>query len=434
MATLTEDEKAFLQKIEKQKENNRLRQQKYLSKVKDNEEFKQSKAEYQRTYREQLKTKYNELQGVVNKVQEIPQPVNIQQITASQPISRKQKIYNKKHNITQDQDTVIPAHITRKEALEPSTINEYIIKLNIIHRLLTNNTLTPKLKTELTKLLNGNESITQYIILNMPYLKTINETIQELRQKYPNNNSFKSYLVPLTVVLSHLPTLNNEYQTITKVAKNINEAVQEIRQENIIPKGDEIKIIDLNKDVILSNIEKLLNIEDRLIYGLYTLYPARREDDYRLMRLTYDENAEDMNDEYNYINISKDGLMRFIFNQYKTRSTYKQQILNVPPELQKIILSYINQKSIKENEFLFFSNDNHKDKIAQSNFSTKISNTFKKIYGVPISIRFIRKSHATHIYHLEYQNKMTSKEVKEYQRYMAHSKSESDAYRVKGYK
>ena len=435
MTTLTTDDKQFLMKMQKQKENNRLRQQKYLNKVKDNKEFKQQKAEYQRQYRKQLKDKFNELQGIIETKQVgAPQPININEITASKPISRRQKIYNKKQNIITAEIT--PKHKNREQPLEQSTINIYLEKLNIIHKHLTNTPLSSKLKQELTKLLNGNPSITNYIILNMPYLNDIEKTIQDLRQIYPNDNSFKSYLIPLTVELSHLPTLNNQYQIITKVAKNINDIVQTKRESNILPKSDEIKIIDLNKNIILSNLKKLPNIEDRLIYGLYTLFPSRREDDYRLMRLTYDKNANDLDKDFNYLQNLKDGTYKFIFNQFKTKKTYTKnggQIFKVPDDLQAIITEYVNDKQIKENEYLFYSHNNHKELIAQSNFSAKISNTFKKIYGVPISIRFIRKSHATYIYKEEFNNKMTSAQVKEYREKMAHSANESDNYRVKGY-
>lgn len=432
MTTLTNEQQLKLEKAEKAKKNNRLRQQRYRDKSKatNAEGFKTDNAEYMRAYRKKIKVEINTIQGIVNKAEEKVKPINIKEISNAPVLNKKDKRHAKKKNISTD---IIPSHSTRTKSLEQSTINEYLIKLNILHKHFTSTPLNAKLKSEISKMLNDNDFVEDYIITNMNYLQKIEDTIQSLRQKYPKDNSFKSYLNPLTVVLSHLPSLNINYQIITKVAKNINMNVQVERSDNILPKRDEIKIIDLDKKIILDNINNIINIQEKLIFSLYTLFPARREDDYRLMRITFNIKADTADDNNNYLQILKNGNMNYIFNQYKTRNKYGQQIYKVPDDIIKILNSYISQNGMKEMDYLFYSNDNKKDKVGQGNFSTKISNVFKKVYTIPISIRYLRKSHATYLNEVAYKNKWSTTDIKEYQTKMSHSDNESSLYRVVGF-
>lgn len=427
MTTLTEEQKKVLEKMEKIKLQNKLRQQRYREKNKDNEEYKKSRAEYQRNYRKQLKEKFNSIQGVVNKVEEKPKPVEIVEIMRPPIKSKREKRYDKKHNITNE---VIPAFKTRKTGLEQSTIKNYIDKSNILHKFFTNNALPVKLRDELNKLFNDNQFADKYITTNMPYLNNAEDTIQKLREKYPKDNSFKNYVSVLAVIAGHITSLNKNYQMFSKVAKNVNEGIEKKRADNTLPKADEKKIIDINKNVVMSNLEKLKNIADKFIYSLYTLFPSRREEDYRLMKLTYYNRADELDTDYNYLQVMKDNTMNFIFNEYKTKKKFKQQIFDVPTEIVNIANSYINQMNIKENELLFFSNNDHKDLISQSNFSTRISTVFKKVHDIPVSVQFIRKSHSTYLFDISHKERWSANKIKDYTDKMAHSESESRLYRA----
>ena len=421
------EQKRLLEIHNKRKEQNRKRQERFREKQKqqieegilDIEEVRKAKREEMKKYRERFN----------KKIEQIP-PTPIPKI---EDINKQRDKTKSKRKIKKDKhQEVIPSHQTRKEGLEKSTINDYILKINIIHKLLTDKALTPKLKAEITKLLNDNDFNEEYIKSNMTYITDdIDKTINIIRDKYKSDNSFKAYLTSLTVVLSYIPSLNENYQKITKIAKYINDEVQNKRKDNILPKQLEEKIIDLEKTVVLENLNKLKTKEGRLIYGLYTLFPSRRSDDYRLMRLVYYDNVENLDDEYNYLQITKRNDMNFIFNQYKTRKIYKQQIFEVPKDLQEIIIDYIDDNNLKEMDYLFYANKNKREKVAQSQFSTKVSNTFKKIYGIPISIDYIRKSHATYLNKMS--NKMSTKSIEDYTNKMAHSTNENRLYRVIGY-
>ena len=66
--------------------------------------------------------------------------------------------------------------------------------------------------------------------------------------------------------------------------------------------------------------------------------------------------------------------------------------------LNTIIDNYINEKKLKNGDYLFGLLRNKREVIKESVFSKKISDVFDKIYGVPISVRYLRMSWATHFH------------------------------------
>ena len=85
----------------------------------------------------------------------------------------------------------------------------------------------------------------------MEYLKDIEPTVYTLRSNYPIDNSFKSYLNILTVITSHLPSLKDNYQILSRLNINVNQAVQDLRDENKLEDYEKDKIIDLDRNIIL---------------------------------------------------------------------------------------------------------------------------------------------------------------------------------------
>ena len=125
--------------------------------------------------------------------------------------------------------------------MELSTIKAYVDKANIINKIFKKSPLPPKVKAELNKLFNDNKNIDEALILaEMTYLNNdIEPTVQALRIHYTNDNSFKNYINVLTVISSHLKTLNKAvYQTLTKTNIFINKQVQEKRELNEIDEKD----------------------------------------------------------------------------------------------------------------------------------------------------------------------------------------------------
>jgi len=412
---LTPEEIAFLDKINKQKQKHNEAQAKYRA----------SKAEeikvYNQKYHEEKRTKLKEIRNKLLK-EPTPTPINIQQITEPPKVDKRTR-RGKKQATTTD---IKPSYETRAEPLELSTIAEYLSKANIINKIFKKSPLPPKVKAELNKLLHDNPNIDEALILNeMSYINNdIEPTIQALRAHYTKDNSFKSYINVLAVITSHLKTLNKSvYQTLTKTNIFTNKKVQEKRELNEVDAKDEGKIINLDKHEVYKNIDKLDNINDRLVYALYTLMPSRRED-WRLVRLTTETNINKLNNENENYLIINTNPKQVVFNNYKTDRKYGKQVFNIPDDLNQVINKYISMKGLKPNEFLFGLDRDRREHINQGNFSKKISEVFKKVYGIPISLRFLRQSHISNLL----KTNPTVKAMKELATAMAHSPEEQKLY------
>ena len=411
---LTEAEVAFLQKIEQDKIKHREASMRYRASNKD------KIASYNKIYNDGKKTKLNEIKSKLPEI--LPTPINIQEIVAiSSKIDRRTRRGKKATKATAE---IVPNYIKRKEPLEYSSIEDYMKKADMIQRIFVNKSLSQELKAELRKLFNDNQSINEPFILNeMAYVNDdIEPTIHKLRAHYKNDNTFRGHLNVLTVITSHLKTLNKSvYQTLTKLHIYINKQIQEKRKYNKIT--DKEKIIDLDKTTILSNIKKLKSINDVLIYALYTLQPPRRLE-YRLTRITTETDKTKLEGNDNYLIVSTTP-KKFIFNNYKTSKTYKQQEINVEDDvLNSIINKYIYSNELKYNDYLLSLNRNKEEIISQPNFSSKVSNVFKAIYGISISIRFLRMSWSSNFM----EKNPSVKEVEDMAYKLAHSEQEFRLY------
>ena len=161
------------------------------------------------------------------------------------------------------------------------------------------------------KLMNNDDIDEKFIIDNMDYLKDIAPTIETLRIDYYNDSSFKTYLNVLVVITSHLPSLKDNYQILTKLNININKAIQDKRDENQLEDYEKDKIIDLDRNVILKHLNSLTDIKDKLVFAVYTLQPARRLD-WREVVLTRDTDEKELEDnKSNLLSISPKGKKQF---------------------------------------------------------------------------------------------------------------------------
>ena len=381
MSGITEEEQIFLKKMEERKQKHKEAAAKYR------QSNKSKVAEYNKTYNESQKSKMNDIKAKIPpRQQQPPTPLNIQEIT-------EQKT-NKKA-ITED---IKPLYEKRKEALTASTIEAYINKANLLNKFFNKKSLSQEATEEIRKLLNNNDFNEDLILSEMKYINNdIEPTINALRQHYKNDNTFRNYINILVVITSHLKTLNKSiYQTLTKLNIFLNQKYQDKRKDNEIEDTDKDKIIDLDKSTILKNLNKLTNIKERLIYGLYCLFPARREE-WRLTKITSQTDKEKLKDPLNnYLILSNP--KQIIFNNYKTSKTHGQQHFNIlDTDLNNIIDEYILNNDLSDGDYLFSLKCNKNKVISQPNFSHLISDVFFKVYNIPISVRFIRMSHITYL-------------------------------------
>lgn len=418
MINLTEDEIAFLEKIDKERRQHAEAQNKYrYRKSQEDPQYKEKLRTYMKNYNEKKQSKYSLIK---KKLLEEAPPKTVLIPSIRDDIKRNKRTRKGQKEAAE----IIPSYHTRKTELKSNTLKSYISKANIVHRIFKAKNLSPELEKELLNLFNDERIDETYIIDNMDYLKDIEPTIHELRSNYQNNNSFKSYVNILAVITSHLPSLKDNYQTLTRLNINVNQAVQDLRDENKLEAYEKDKIIDLDRNVILKNINSLSNIKDRLIFAIYTLQPARRLD-WREVILTTETDKKELQDpNLNFLSITPKE-KKVIFNNYKTDIKYGQQVFKLTdPELNKIIDSYIKIKKLKEGDYLLSLETDKQEPIAQSNFSKMITDVFYKVYKEPISVRFLRMSWISALM----KTNPTNKEMKKLAEEMAHSVSEQSRY------
>lgn len=420
--SLSAEEVRIINRVNRMKDKARERQKRFRERQMEvNPNYKEDHNKYMREYNANLRKKYNQISREEQRANETEiKEVELPDMTPIKISKRTRRGKKRKP----DADNVVPAHQKRKDPLELSTIETYINQANIINKLFLNQPLSPKVKGELKKLFDSNPFDEKAILAEMTYIKKdIKPTLERLREKYQNDNTYKTYTNILVVITSHIKSLYETYQLLTKMNIQQNKQIQQKREENVLDERDEGKIISLEPTDVSSNLAKIKTLDDKLIYALYTLFPARRLE-WRLVKLTNETDLDQLKDKNNYLILNPKSKV-VVFNEYKTKRKYKQQNFDIPKDLNKILDEYISRNGLKVGDYLFFLNRDKREVLNQSNFSAKVSNVFKKIYSRAITIRHLRMSWASNLH-----NKNPSvKQINELAYMMAHSPEENLKYK-----
>ena len=145
MINLSVDEIAFLEKIDKERKQHAEAQKKYRNrKAQEDPEYKKKLREYMKSYNEKKQNKYFLIKKKLLN-EEPPKTVLIPSIGDDIKVDRRTK--RGKKQIAE----IVPSFQTRKTELKDNTLNPYISKSDIIHRILTGKSLSPQLEEELLK-------------------------------------------------------------------------------------------------------------------------------------------------------------------------------------------------------------------------------------------------------------------------------------------
>jgi hypothetical protein len=120
---------------------------------------------------------------------------------------------------------------------------------------------------------------------------------------------------------------------------------------------------------------------DATILSLYTLTPPRRNLDYVMMRVG--EPTEER--ESNFYHEGK-----FYFNNYKTKGTYKTQVVDVPPPLQNVLDVWLRFRKPTEKGWLLVD-----EKGKNLTSSTEMTRTLNRIFQKPIGSSMLRSIYMT---------------------------------------
>jgi len=301
--------------------------------------------------------------------------------------------------------------------LKKETAEDYSIKIKRIHKEITNNNININI---LLNILNNNydDNDISYIIKELYYLEN-NILINYLFDKYNNKTTIKTYLIPFSVICSYIEYYkkNNIYNDIAKYIIKIGKEYDYERDNNSIKKTEINKIINnYNEEILLNNIEKLTNIENKIIYGLYTLIPPRRLE-YSNMIILLENNEFELSEDHNYLICDLDYNPKyFIFKNYKTSNVFGEQKILIPNTLSNFIREYLLKKKKKDQ-------DKFLDKTSNT-LGKNITKIFSSIYNENITLRWLRISYATYIR----KKNLTNNELKEISEKMAHGLHTNSRY------
>jgi len=303
-----------------------------------------------------------------------------------------------------------------KSKLQPQTIQLYLNSFKKIYNKFTKNDMDDKFQKELLNLLNNKTYDNDYIIDKLNFLKqdiyifikSLNKN--ELQHIYSIITRIKGLSSIVKSLYPYLVEKQNEYQKSRENVKLDN--MDKIKYDKIsFNKRDVINIIE-SEDYSLTPREKL-------IYGLFTLFPVRRPIDYHRMILT---STEPLNEEKKEISDRNNYYYNGVFYFYRTKNKDIQKFI-VPNELDSLIKDYIKDRN---NESLILS-DNNKS-LSNSALRIHIMKVFNKIYDISFSGVELRHYYSTYINYLVKMKQMTIDEHRMICNMMNHSYEENKKY------
>lgn len=348
---------------------------------KNPEQFKKAQAEKMREYRRKRIERESLLKPVV-KVEEPTRTIDLTKFEAP-PIKQTK---GKKKAVSND---IIPLHLRSNKEITEGSLNDYLSKLNIVHKLFVKTPLNTTQKAEIRKAIKGNAF--DKSLIDVSYFIDIAKVIKKLRETYANDNTFRAYINAISVLLSRLDDFKKQYQLTAKVNIEFSQSYNDERDKHIVADKDRNKLISFTPEEINKNINKLKKIDDKVLYA-FSVYLLRRLE-IRFLKLEYGDNDDENK---NLLIVDKKyNPSVVIFNEYKTAKVFKKQIVEIPDEIKPLIKEYLTVKKINIGDYVFGLVRNKKEYISQGNFSTKIKTVFNKLYDANITNRWVRTAYAT---------------------------------------
>ena len=302
----------------------------------------------------------------------------------------------------------------------------YIKSLSRVYNSYYSKELTEDFKIELMKLL----SVEKYNInLIKEEFKIIDNDIYDIIK----NTSKKSDIRNLHAIITRIRGFS---KLVKKIAPYIDDNQQQYANDRMNKElTDVIKLkyetLSFNKDDIINNLnndELHLTSKEKILYGLFTLFPTRRPIDYKRMFIINEKPKYEMkkksNDRNNYY---YDGMFYFYITKNKQIQKY-----DVPSELKilietEIILRNEIDNKNENNKYLLLNPDNNPYTYS-SKLSCDIMLVFKKIYKLSISAVEIRRLYATYLKYEVIKGNMTEQKHREIAEMMNHSYEENLKY------
>ncbi len=234
------------------------------------------------------------------------------------------------------------------------------------------------------------------------------EIITKLEALTPNTR--RTYIIAVVSSLKDRPEAkykklyNKYYKMLVDINADLknNTTKSEKQKENWISQEEVMKKCNDLGEIVAEikgrrkiSEEQYTQLLHAVVLGLYCLQPPRRNSDYTKC-LVVKKIPED--NEYNYLDIKN---WDWVFNNYKTKKTYKQVKMPVPEELVKLLKVYFqyhpHAKAMKLKSFEPFPFLMTQDgKVIDT--STEMTRTLNKIFGKKIGSSLLRNIFLTDKY------------------------------------
>lgn len=230
-------------------------------------------------------------------------------------------------------------------------------------------------------------------IESLKFLKKVHKINEFLNAKFENIATRKTYYTAICCCLNGRSGFENAYEIYKKIMAEISQQQKEQPKVSAKKEGNSIskeEIDNVFQNLLqevksFSEYERLNEMEYKkllslVVLSLYVLQLPRRSKDYYMMKvLKKEKRLKDSSNDFNYLVLKE---KKFVFNNYKTASTYNQQVENISQPLFDIIEFYLQHKP-KSDFFLV----NYKGKEFDQNTITLILN---KVFARPISVSMLR--------------------------------------------
>ena len=246
-------------------------------------------------------------------------------------------------------------------------------------------------KAKLNKL-NGNKPIK-----NLTFLNNIDNIKSIIKDYKPNTQ--RNYIIAIASILKCSlqmnktkkgETLYNQYSKILdEYNTNLKDqtAMTDVENENWI-KQDELD--DVYNEVKNKFKDSKQAFQNYLLLSLYYLQFPRRNKDFQLLKIA-NKYQDGFSNEFNYLDVKR---KKFIFNNYKTKTKYNRQEIEINDELFSIIQSYIKTLKLKDGEFLLNDLKTNEPYKNTNSITLLLNRIFKKKIGASM----LRKMYATNAF------------------------------------
>lgn len=233
------------------------------------------------------------------------------------------------------------------------------------------------------------------------------------------NNHYTSQRNSLNAIIVLLKALNEdeEYTSLIdeyiSIRDGFNNKYEDDQLSGKISEKQKVNFVELSEiDNMLSTMEKQikesnlkkkesLNGKERELLMVYTLFsflkriPTRNDmaGQVLITKTIYNKLSQEEKQKTNYL-VKEKTKMTGIYNQYKTSKKYKESIINIPKDLEKILNLYIKKTDKKTGDVLFVNSMNNP--LNRNQVSQLLLKTSQKYLGKNISTTMMRKVVASH--------------------------------------